>query len=186
VYINSVAFSPDSPYAIISTNTATTGRDLYLAELQGDRKLVPLLQSEFNEWMPVISPDGRWLAYVSDESGQPQVYVRPFPQGGARVQVSAGGGSQPRWTGDSRSLVYLGGDRLVKATFNSTAGMTLVRQDTLFDAKLITANVNTQFDIAANGSFVAARPASEDPELIVVSDWAAELRRRSDAASRKP
>jgi hypothetical protein len=119
------------------------------------------------------------------QSGQPQVYVRPFRRV-ARAFKCRRRRLQPRWAGDSRSLVYRGGDRLVKATLIATSGMTLARQDTLFEAKLISANVNAQFDIAANGTFVVARPASEDPEIIIVTDWRAARRARFGSGSRTP
>ena len=75
--------------------------------LTGDRAITPLIQTTFNERNAEISPDGRWLAYESDESGQSEVYVRPFPSVNAgRWQVSTAGGRQPLWAGSGREIFY--------------------------------------------------------------------------------
>lgn len=82
--------------------------DVWLLPLAGDRKTTPLLNSRSGENFPQISPDGKWLAYMSSESGAPHVYVRPFPSGDGKWQVSTGEyGSFPRWRGDGRELFYL-------------------------------------------------------------------------------
>jgi hypothetical protein len=67
-----------------------------------------------------FSPDGRWIAYHSDESGRPEVYVRPFPGPGGRTQVSTGGGSYPAWTWNGSKLVYVGADRMLHAAVVET------------------------------------------------------------------
>ena len=71
-----------------------------------DKKVQPLLTSNFREADPAISPDGRWLAYTSNESGRLEVYVRPYPSGAGRWQVSDTGGGFPRWAGNGRELFY--------------------------------------------------------------------------------
>jgi len=76
----------------------------------------PLLQAEFNQAGARLSPDGRWLAYESDESGDFEVFVRGFPEAGERRQVSSGGGRQPRWRGDGRELFYVSPDRKIMST----------------------------------------------------------------------
>jgi Tol biopolymer transport system component len=83
--------------------------DIGIVALTGDRERRDLLATEFNERRPVVSPNGRWLAYQSDESGQFEIYVRPFPNVDARKwPVSAGGGEEPRWSEDGRTLFFLG------------------------------------------------------------------------------
>jgi serine/threonine protein kinase/Tol biopolymer transport system component len=83
-----------------------TGRDIFLLPLEGDRTPRPLLQTRFNEFHPVVSPDGRWFAYTSDESGQWEVYVRSFPEAGPATRVSVDGGLEPLWSPDGRELYY--------------------------------------------------------------------------------
>src|SRR5438552_14112577 len=73
-----------------------------------ERKPVPFLRSEFNELHGQLSPDSQWMAYTSDESGQREVYVRPFPAADAQWRISIAGGEQPRWRGDGQELFFLG------------------------------------------------------------------------------
>ncbi len=176
--IQDIVFSPDARYAVLTVIDPKTRQDLYLVDLKGDRKPVPIVQSEFIEKLPAISPDGHWLAYESDESGVPQVYVRPFPNGGARVQVSSGGGREPHWTRDSRALMYIGAERLVKAHLAVGAGISVVHQDTLFEHKLVTTSNTSTFDIAPNGNIVVVRSSTDDADVIVVSNWLSEVKAR--------
>lgn len=86
---------------------AATGNDLWVLPLVGEAKPKVLLQTEFNEVTPALSPDGKWLAYVSNESGRGEIYVAPFPGPGGKWQVSQGGGTFVRWRGDSSELFFL-------------------------------------------------------------------------------
>jgi len=83
--------------------------------LSGDRRPSPLLCTPFTESHGQISPDGKWLAYYSNETGRYEVYVQPFPATGAKWQVSTGGGEQPRWRSDGGELFYLSGDKRLMA-----------------------------------------------------------------------
>jgi eukaryotic-like serine/threonine-protein kinase len=84
-----------------------TGHDIWVLPLFGDRKPFPYLQTEFDEGAATFSPDGHWLAYQSDETGRFEVYLAPFPAASGKWQVSQGGGIQPAWNRDGRSLFYL-------------------------------------------------------------------------------
>ena len=117
-----------------------------------------------------ISPDGHWLAYVSDESGHLEVYVRPFPAGGAHLQVSADGGSDPRWEKDSHGIVYRNADRFMSARLAIGGNVTVTQRDLLFTGPY------TGYDLLPNGGFVALRPGSADAEIIVVTNFFAELK----------
>jgi hypothetical protein len=88
----------------------------------GDRKPIPFLQTEFNELRGAFSPDGKWIAYDSDESGRYEVYVQTFPVTGAKWQVSKGGGTHPKWRRDGKELLYLGADRRMTAVAVKTGG----------------------------------------------------------------
>ena len=76
---------------------------------------MPLLKSRFNEVQGQVSPDGRWLAFVSNESGTLEVYVQPFPASGARWNISTNGGAQPAWHRDGKELFYMSGDKRLVA-----------------------------------------------------------------------
>ena len=77
---------------------------------KSEREPFPFLQTEFNERGAVFSPDGRWIAYQSDESGQNEIYIRPFPGPGGKWQVSTKGGTRPRWRGDGKELFFVAPD----------------------------------------------------------------------------
>ena len=84
-----------------------TGYDLWVLPLEGERKPVPYLQTQFNEQMGQFSPDGRWVAYTSSESGRGEIYIQPYPADGGKWQVSTDGGRQSRWRADGKELYYL-------------------------------------------------------------------------------
>jgi serine/threonine protein kinase len=99
-----------------------TGRDLWALPFQGDGKPFAVLQTRFNETSAQFSPDGRWIAYQSDASGRPEIYVQPFPGPARSVQVSGGGGVQPRWRDDGKELFYHAPDnRLMAASIDLNA-----------------------------------------------------------------
>jgi hypothetical protein len=109
------SWSPDGRYLTYSATHAKTKDDVWLLELHGERKRKPLLQSDANETQSQVSPDGRFIAYASDESGRFEVHVQTFPKPGQQWQVSAKGGADPRWRGDGRELFYVSSDRKLMA-----------------------------------------------------------------------
>jgi len=100
-------WSEDGRTIVFSVLNAETGRDLWILPLDGDRKPVPYLRGPANEFEGSISPDGRWLAYVSNETGQDEVYVQSFPEPGRKVRVSLDGGVGPAWADGGKELRYL-------------------------------------------------------------------------------
>ncbi len=119
-------WSQDGKFVVYQSYGGATGTDLWLLPLQGDRKPFPYLQTPFNEGTAQFSPDGRWMAYVSNESGQPQVYVQAIPASGAKWQISPTGGDQPRWRHDGRELFFISADRKLTAVS--------VKSDTAFES----------------------------------------------------
>jgi Tol biopolymer transport system component/DNA-binding winged helix-turn-helix (wHTH) protein len=100
------SWSPDGRYLAYSVMNPKTRRDLFVLPLFADRNPIPVLQTEFNEFEPEFSPDGKWVAYVSDRDGSPGVYLRAFPSGDREWRVSTGEGISPRWRGDGNELFY--------------------------------------------------------------------------------
>jgi len=101
-------WSSDGRYLLITAEGARRSLDIWALPMQGDRKPFPVLQSaQFAEQSGQFSPDGRWLAYLSNESGRNEIYLRPFPGPGTRVVVSVEGGSQARWRRDGKELFYV-------------------------------------------------------------------------------
>jgi Tol biopolymer transport system component len=154
--------------------------DQWVLPLSGDRKPFPLLHSEFNESQGVFSPDGKWIAYTSDESGGPQVSVQSFPVLTSRRQVSTNGGSQPRWSRNGKELFYLGADRKLMVvavrpgtTFDADAPRPL------FDTSLDASALRQTYSVSSDGQqFLLNTPIdTASSELRVVLNWPALLRK---------
>ncbi len=114
-------WSMDGKYVLFyATNSQNSKSDIYYIPMTGERKPVPFVATEFNEMFASFSPDGRWVAYQSNESGKNEVYVRPFPGPGAKWQVSASGGTNPRWKNNGKEIYYIANSRLYEADVNGT------------------------------------------------------------------
>jgi Tol biopolymer transport system component len=118
-------WSPDGRFIIFDSSNAKTGEDLWILPTFGDRRPVPYLQTEYNEVQSRISPNGRWVAYSSDESGIFDVYLQSFPTPGAKQIVSIRGGAEPVWRKDGRELYYMAADRTLMAVDVEDSGSTL-------------------------------------------------------------
>ena len=140
-----------------------------------------LLHSPAAEVGPAISPDGRWLAYCSDESGRPEVYVRPFPALDGRWQISDSGGMAPRWSPDGRELFYRYDTSLYEAQVTTDGGTFHAdRPRVLFD-DVSTATLDEDYDVLDRDRFLLVEPAGDEqaaPGVTVVVHWLDELRRR--------
>ncbi len=108
-----ISWSPNGRYLFFMSQNNATRADVYYIDLNGDRQLTPFLQSPANESQAVLSPNGKWLAYISDESGRYEAYVTAFPGPGGKWQVSSGGGVSPSWRADGKQLYYSNGDKLM-------------------------------------------------------------------------
>jgi Tol biopolymer transport system component len=142
---------------------------------------VPLAATEAEEYAPALSPDGRWLAYNSEESGRPEVYVRPFPQvGAAREQVSRGGGTEPLWGNAGRELFYRNETgKLVAIEFAPGASFKVVSQQVLFDASgYLAEDFHAGYAVAPDDrTFYFIRPLpGPPPQMVLVRNWLRELR----------
>jgi hypothetical protein len=131
---------------------------------------------------PRLSPDGHWLAYVSDQSGTREVYIQAFPGPGARVQVSSGGGTEPVWHPKGRELFYRTATMLMSASLAVTPELSIVRRDTLFMIGLPEPTQVANYDVMPDGDhFIAFRPRSDGSPPMVVVNWITELRERMAA-----
>jgi Tol biopolymer transport system component len=111
-------WSRDGRFIVYVELNPETQEDLWVLPLDGDRKPFPIVRTEFNERQGRLSPDGRWMAYTSDESGAAEVYVQGFTgreASGPKIKVSINGGSNPRWRRDGRELFYIARDRKLTA-----------------------------------------------------------------------
>src|SRR5207245_9429154 len=110
-------WSTDGRFIVYSSWSADTNgiADLWVLPLSGDRKPYPFLRTPFHKTQAQVSPNGRWLAYTSYESGKDEVYVESFPLPGNKRQISTDGGVMPRWRRDGTELFYLAGDQYLMA-----------------------------------------------------------------------
>ena len=152
---------------------------------KGDSTLVPLVTGPATEVEPAVSPDGRWLAYKSNESGVSEIYVRPFPDAGsARWQVSTAGGSDPVWSHSGKELFYRGAqDAMMAVAVRPGATFAAEQPKMLFStASYVPVAPVQSFDVSPDDKrFVFLRETSpnERNELIVVQHWTEELRGRA-------
>jgi eukaryotic-like serine/threonine-protein kinase len=147
-----MAWSPDGRYIIYFVADPESGRDQWLLSIDGDRRTVPLLNSRFNEDHPQISPNGQWLAYVSNSSGVAQVYVKRFPSGDGIWPVSAGGGWWPRWRRDGKEIFYLEGSKLMAVPVNSARTLEIGEARELFDSHVSYPHHTTTINLYAVSS----------------------------------
>jgi hypothetical protein len=114
------SFSPDGKLLVYSDSDPTTGDDLWLLPVTGDRKPQVFLRTPFNEWGGVVSPDGKWISYASNESGRAEVYVQAFPGPSGKVQISTEGGRAARWAHNGRELFYRNGRKMMVVAYSTS------------------------------------------------------------------
>jgi len=150
--------------------------DIYVLPLDGPHTPRPLIASRFNEQSGMFSPDGRWLAFVSDESGSNEVYVQPFGHEGARSVISTGGGVRPMWDHDGERLYYSAGGVVMKVAFDSASGN--IGQATV---ALRLPPRTAVFGVTPAGDFIGVHTLSENftaTELEIATEWFRELSER--------
>ncbi len=178
------SLSPDGRFlAFTNTDTkANTKQDIWILPLFGERKPYALVQTSFAEFGAQFSPDGRWLAYVSDESGTTQVYVAPFPGPGGKRQVSKSGGTEPRWRADGKEIYFVAPDSKLTAVEVTARDATLEigNAQALFETRM-SASPGTHYDVTRDGKrflidVAVAGEGSAVPIMLMVN-WTAELKR---------
>jgi hypothetical protein len=138
-----------------------------------DRQPQPFLPSPFGQWNARLSPDGRWVAYTADQSGQPEVHVRDFPDGRTRLQVSSGGGDMPVWSRDGRELFYhaLAGNRLMAVPIEGGVAAEIGPAQVLFTLKRdmrLAGTLGAQYDVSPEGRFLINMMRSDPGELTLI------------------
>jgi Tol biopolymer transport system component len=154
------------------------GRPATLADIGvvtlGDTVPRWLVATEFRERQPQVSPDGRWLAYESDRTGQFEVYVQPLAGDGPRLQISTEGGNSPRWSPDGRTVYYVVGAAIVAAVRTPGSGFEIASRKTTVEGGAIDLNAtNVNWDIHPNGRefLYIDQVGSEGAQLVWILDW---------------
>ena len=168
-------FAPDGTLLFTEIGPRT-GRDLWT--LSPDGKPSPFRVTSANEYAAQFSPDARWIAYASDESGRPEIYVASYPGGEHRVPVSTGGGARPMWSPDGKDLFFVAGDAIVSVGFQPDGTVTAPRR--LTDRSLFLINDRFQsFSVSPDGKrilMIQRDPGSAPRQLNVILNWTALLK----------
>ncbi|MEP6995811.1 MAG: protein kinase, partial [Acidobacteriota bacterium] len=179
-WIFATSWSPDGRFLAYEDLDPTTGFDIWILPVEGDRKPYPFVRTPFLEWFGEFSRDGRWMAYESNESGRSEIYLRPFPGSGGKWQISTEGGVRPEWSHDGREVFYFDGDKLLHVSVDPTHALAAGRPELLFPFNCF--NSGRCYDVAPDDKhflFVQnAQPTSPVTQINVVLGWRGELERR--------
>jgi serine/threonine-protein kinase len=174
-------WSRDGRHILYSVRHPQTGLDLWRLErnTKGDWEPHPFLQTASNETTPKFSQDGRYVAYLSDESGRREVYVRPFAEGSAKWVVSNGGATQLRWSRSGRELFYTQGGALFSVSVRTVPRLSVAPATRLFAHSAFTSTIDANYDVTADGQrfLVPERSGAHGGERMirVVQNWLAEF-----------
>ena len=175
------SWSPDGEVLAFVEVNPTTGRDIWTLHVSGDRKPLPFLRTPFNEAAPQFSPDGRWLAYASDESGRYEIYVRPYPGPGGKSQISTEGGNEPVW-GRNGEIFYRSGNKMVAVDTATRPSFSAGKPKVLFESPYAPAlQTNANYDVSPDGQrflMVKENEGVSATQINVVLNWFEELKQK--------
>jgi len=176
------AWSADGNLLAIVEWNPQSMRDIWILDVENSGEARPFINSPFDEFTPILSPDSAWLAYVSNESGRYEVYVESYPRGRGRWLISSGGGTEPLWSADGRELFYRNADAMIAVPVQSTPTFSVGPPRVLFERALKRGVYSSlSYDVTADGRefLMIDRQVELVPnQLHVVLDWDEELRRR--------
>ena len=185
-----MSWSPDGQALAYMELDPATNYDIWVLRLsdpsastgQG-RKAQPFLRTSFYEAVPQFSPDGRWLAYVSDESGRFEIYVQPYPGPGGKYQISTDGGTEPLWNPNGRELFFRSGGRMMAVDITTQPGFSAGKPRMLFEgAYLVLTTTVPSYDVSPDGQrFLMLKPIEQTQattQINIVQNWFEELKRR--------
>jgi eukaryotic-like serine/threonine-protein kinase len=178
------SWSPDGQLLAFHAVSSTTQRDIWVLALS-DRKTQPFLRTPFVEGGAVFSPDGRWLAYVSNESGRPEIYVQPYPGPGGKWQISIEGGTEPVWNRSGRELFYRSGNKMMALETTTHPGFSAGKPRMLFEGQYLPnvfPGMSPAYDVSADGQrFLMVKETEQatagTQQINVVLNWHEELKR---------
>jgi eukaryotic-like serine/threonine-protein kinase len=193
------SWSPDGQLLAFHEVNPATQRDIWVLRM-GDpspgsgqvpsagsgqvRKAQPFLRTQFDEAVPRFSPDGRWLAYISNESGRNEIYVQPYPGPGGKWQISTEGGTEPAWNRNGRELFYRSGDKMMAVDIATQPGFAPGTPRMLFEGRYETAPFPaTNYDVSPDGQrFLMVKPTEQEQaaptQINVVLNWFEELKQK--------
>ncbi len=170
------SWSPDGKVLAFAKGT----REIWILPLEGDRKPQPFLRTSSSNMTPQFSPDGHWLAYVSDESGGAQVYVQPYPGPGRKWQISTDGGTQPQWNPNSRELFYRNGDTTMAVDVTTSPTFSAGKPRMLYQGLAGNVSRDAQRFLAMQ----PVEPGQPPTQINVVLNWFEELKQKVPAGKK--
>ena len=181
------SWSPDGMTLSYMHFDADTNFDIRTSGDGATESPVPFLDTRFDEHSPRFSPDGKWIAYVSTESGRPEVYIQPFPGPGQRLKISTGGGEGPVWHPEGTELFYLDDSRMMAVDIQLEPEVLIGRAHSLFHGNYSRGRLHwvTNYDVSRDGKrflMTVRDPVPKIREIRVVQDWFRDVEAKLDAA----
>jgi Tol biopolymer transport system component len=178
-YIKAVV--PDGSTGIFDYQRSASHGAIVQSKLEQGATLTELVETQFAEYAAALAPDGRWLAYQSNESDRSEIYVRDMTGSGARWRISIEGGEEPRWSHDGRELYYRNGNLFMSVAIQTSPSFQAGKPTSLFGGSFdLRTNTGITYDVDPKGNrFLMLRPAEEStaPSVMIVLNWFDELRR---------
>ena len=183
------SISHDGAFLLFADIASETGRDVWMLNLS-PREATPhaVLGTRFSEGSATLSPDGRWLAYFSNESGRSEIYLRPFPGPGGKLAISIGGGTEPRWSADGAELFYRNDDKMMAVALRTSGPVpTATAPRLLFEGHYQVSDTGVAgYDVTADGRFLMVQPTVQTKpatQITLVLGWFDDLKARMRAAA---
>jgi Tol biopolymer transport system component len=177
-------WSGDGNTLVLESLDANSRNDILVLTIGVDQTPRPYLKTQFRESSGRISPDGKWLAYQSDEAGPLEIYVQAFPNGGGKIPISIGGGTQPVWSRDGRELYFRSETAIMSVSIAAEGSGLKVGTPTVLFADTFArpqGATHTTFDVFADGSFMVLEPeqaAATQQQIVAVFNWFEELKQK--------
>jgi serine/threonine-protein kinase len=166
--------------AFFEIHYSTSAKDIYVLPMDGESK-IPVVVTNFNEHSPSFSPDGRWLVYVSDESGEDEIYMQAYPGPGRKWSISTEGGQEPLWSADGRELYCRNGDQIMVVTIDTGEDIAVGKPMPLFEAPFTSVRSTLYgYHVSPDGrmfAIVKRSDGSKPAEFHFVLNWFEELKR---------
>ena len=174
-------WSRDGRFILLNAYDGIDGSDIWVLPVFGDGKAYALLKTAFEESSASFSPDGRWFAYISNETGRAEVYIQTFPQTGGKWLISNGGGGQPRWRADGKELFYIAPDKtLMSVEVKTESTLETAAPKPLFITKVRSSNSTNRYVVTSDGQrFLINAPAGDVgvAPIILILNWASSLKK---------
>jgi serine/threonine-protein kinase len=184
----SVSVAPDGK-SLVYVGYSENSWNIFRVPLDSAARSRPYLNTTFNESSAVFSPDGHWVAVVTDQSGRSEVFIRSYPDPSSLVQISSDGGTEPAWSADGTSVYYrtTNGSTLIKAKLATSPSTRVVARDTVVKqmGSMLTADLSTGYDLTRDGRILGRLANASSFQLVVVPNWRIEMEKRLANAEKR-